>query len=152
MQYFNYLTESSFQRVNRLFVLCFEHEADKRGHAGCHLPIVQIKDYNVMIEVRNVFDQSIKNNLKAYENIFKIAFGQEDDFTADCLLDYSYFKENSKLTVLDFSKQEALDADLKSIQQINFTGDLDRAGNMFFILKEVKEIILNLLHKTVRVL
>ena len=51
MQYFNYLTESSFQRVNRLFVLCFEHEADKRGHAGCHLPIVQIKDYNVMIEV-----------------------------------------------------------------------------------------------------
>ena len=82
----------------------------------------------------------------------KIAFGQEDDFTADCLLDYPYFKEFSKLTVLDFSKQEALDADLKSIQQINFTGDLDRAGNMFFILEEVKEIILNFLDETVRVL
>ena len=43
------------------------------------------------VEVRNVFDQSIKNNFKAYENLLKIAFGQEDDFTADCLLDYPYF-------------------------------------------------------------
>ena len=79
----------------------------------------------------------LKIILKRMKIFLKIAFGQEDDFTADCLLDYPYFKENSKLTV--------------SIQKINFTGDLDRAGNMFFILEEVKEIISNFLHETVSI-
>ena len=36
---------------------------------------------------------------------------------------------------IDLSKQQALDADPKAIQQINFTENLDQAGNktMFFI-------------------
>ena len=43
------------------------------------------------------------------------------------------------------SKQQALDADPKAMQQINFTGNLDRAGNktMFFIIEEAKETILD---------
>ena len=46
-----------------------------------------------------------------------------------CLLDYSYFKENYKMIAIDLSKQQALDADPRAIQQINFTSDLDRTGN-----------------------
>ena len=44
---------------------------------------------------------------------------------------------------MDLSKQHALDADPKSIQQINFTGNLDRAGNttMLFIMEEAKDTI-----------
>ena len=46
-----------------------------------------------------------------------------------CLLSYSYIKEYYKLIAIDLRKQEKLDADPKAIQQINFTGNLDRGGN-----------------------
>ena len=39
-----------------------------------------------------LFDQPIKNNKVTYENIRKIATGQEDHYTTDCLLDYIHFK------------------------------------------------------------
>ena len=59
------------------------------------------------------------------------------------LLDYPYFKESWKMIAIDLSKQQALDADPKAIQQINFTANLDRAGNtaMLFIIEEAKETI-----------
>ena len=78
-----------------------------------------------MIDGRNFFDQPIKNDLKTYDNITKIATGQDDDYTTGCLLGYPYFKKYYKLIVVDLSKQQKLDADRKAIQQINFTGNLD---------------------------
>ena len=45
--------------------------------------------------------------------------GQGDDYTTGCLLDYSYFKDHYKLIAIDLSKQQALDADPRIIQQIN---------------------------------
>ena len=115
---------------------------------------VEIKDYNVMIEGRNFFDQSIKNDSKPYDNIRKIATGQGEDYTTGCLLDQPYFKKYYKLIARDFSKQEKLDANPKSIQQINFTGNLDRAesSEMFFIIEEAKGTILDYLNRTVKVL
>ena len=56
-----------------------------------YLPKVEIKDYNVMIDGKNFFDQPINSMTKTYENIRKIATGQGDDYTTGCLLDYSYF-------------------------------------------------------------
>ena len=66
--------------------------------------------------------------------------GQGDDYTAGCLIDYSYFKERYKMLTVDLSKQKALDADPRANQQINFTANLERAGNtrIDFILEEVK--------------
>ena len=55
---------------------------------------------------------------KTYEDIKRIATGQGDDYTTGCLLDYSYFKENYKLIAIDLSKQQAIDADPRAIQQI----------------------------------
>ena len=46
-----------------------------------------------------------------------------------CLLDYPYFKENYKMIAIDLRKQNALDADLRANQQINFAANLDPAGN-----------------------
>ena len=84
----------------------------------------------------------------------KDATGQGDDNTTGCLLDYSYFKENYKLIVIDLSKQQALDADPRAIQQINFTANLDRAGNtrFYFILEEAKETVFEFSQGTVKVL
>ena len=70
------------------------------------------------------------------------------------MLDYSYFKENYNIIAIDLSKQQALDADPREIQQINFTANLDRAGNtiMFFIIEEAKETELDFSQGTVKVL
>ena len=58
------------------------------------------------------------------------------------------------MIVVDLSKQQALDADPKAIQQINFTANLDRAGNttMFFIIEEAKETVLDFSQGTVKFL
>ena len=44
------------------------------------------KDYNVMIDGRSLFDQPVKNFLRKYGNIQKIATGPGDDYTTGCLL------------------------------------------------------------------
>ena len=69
------------------------------------------------------------------------------------MLDYSYFKENYQVIAIDLSKQQVLDADLRAIQQINFTANSDRAGNttMFFIVEEAKETVLDFSQGTVKV-
>ena len=104
---------------------------------------MEIKDYNVMIEGSNFFDQPINSMNKTYENIRKIATGKGDDYTTGCLLDYPYLKENYKMIATDLSKQQAFDADPRKIQQINFTADLDRDGNItiFFIIEKEKKTI-----------
>ena len=58
------------------------------------------------------------------------------------------------MIAVDLSKQQALDADPKAIQQINFTANLDRAGNttMFFIIEEAKETMLDFSQGAVKVL
>ena len=58
------------------------------------------------------------------------------------------------MIAVDLSKQKALHADPKAIQKINFTANLDRAGNtrIFFILEEAKETVLDFLQRTVKVL
>ena len=97
----NYLVEPSFQGLNRLFVLAFEDNAQKISY----LPNVKIKDYNVMIDGKFFFDQTIKNNKITYENIKKVATSQRDDYTTGCLLDYAHFRDIYKMIAIDLSKQ-----------------------------------------------
>ena len=87
-----------------------------------------------------------------YENIRKIATRQGDDYTTGCLLDYIYFKKYYKMIAVDLSKQKALDDNPKAIQQINFTGNLDRAGNtrFYFILEEAEESVFELSQGSVK--
>ena len=150
----NHLVEPGFQGVDRLFVLAFENDDDRTSDDQYYLPTVEIKDYNIMINGENFFDQPIKNRGVTYDNIRKIATGQGDDYTTGCLLDYPYFANTYKMIAVDLSKQQALDADPRAIQQINFTANLDRAGNtrVYFILEEAKETILDFSQGTVKVL
>ena len=62
---------------------------------------VEVRDYNVIIDRTNVFDQAVKNDKITYENIRKIATGQGDDFITGCLWDYPYFKDNYKMIAID---------------------------------------------------
>ena len=63
--------------------------------------------------------------MRTYRNIQKIASGQGDDYTTSCLLDYNYFNKYYKMIPIDLTKQQALDADPKAIQKINFTENLN---------------------------
>ena len=107
-----------------------------------------------MIDGKNFFDQPINNMIQTYENIRKITIGQGDDCTTGCSLDYTYFKKYNKMIAIDLSKQQALDADPKAIQQINFAANLDRKDNtrFYFILEEAKETVFEFSEGNVKVL
>ena len=150
----NHLIEPSFQGVNRLFVLAFENNDQRTSNKRLYTQTIEIKDYNVLIDGKNFFDQPVRNDKVTYENIRKIAIGKGDDYTSGCLLDYTYFKKYYKMIVIDLSKQQVLDVDARAIQQINFTANLDRDGNtnFYFILEEVKETVSEFSQGTVNVL
>ena len=101
----NHLVEPRFQGANRLFVLAFENDDDRTNDDEYYLPTVEIKDYNIVINGENFFDQPIQNNKVTYDNIRKNATGQGDDYTTGCLLDYSYFADTYKMIAVDLSKQ-----------------------------------------------
>ena len=94
---------------NRRFVLLFENE-DKRKVPTKYLPKVEIKDYNVKIDGKNFLDLPGKSDMRTYDNIWKIAIDQGDDYITGCLLDYNYFNKHCKMIAIDLSKQRALDA------------------------------------------
>ena len=95
---------------------------------------------------KTFFDQPVKNDLRTYDNTWKIVTGQGDDYTNGCLLDYIYFKNYFKMIALDISKQQELDADSTAI-------NLNQRGNttMLPIIQEVKETMLDFSQGTVKV-
>ena len=84
--------------------------------------------------------------MKQYNEIRKVSTGYGDDYTTSCLLNYAYFKDNYKLFAVDLSKQKALDADSRAIQQILFQGvvrgDSGTKIRLYTILEKSKETIL----------
>ena len=99
-QYLDFLIDPSFQGVNRLFVLSFENQDNRKARTGYCLPKVEIKDCNIIIDGKNFFDKPVKSDMRTYDNIHKIATGQGDDYTTGCLLDYDYFKKHYKMIAI----------------------------------------------------
>ena len=121
------LLNASFQGVRRLFVLAYvvtagaaNDEASIKENKKYFLQRGEIKNYNVLIGERNFNDQSINDSIKQFDEVRKVSTGQGDDYTTGCLLDYAYFKDNYKLIAVDLSKEKALDADPRAIQQQYF--------------------------------
>ena len=139
--------------MNQAFkvLLPFENDRQRTSNKIYYILNVEIKDYIVIIDGKNFFNQPINSMIKTYENIRKITVGQGDDYTNGCLLHYKYFKKHYKMIAVDLCKQQVVDADPKAIQQINFTANLDRDGNtrFCFILEEAKEIVFEFSQGTV---
>ena len=133
----NYLVDPRFINVNRLVVLSFENENDRTSFSKYYVPKVEIKDFNVLIDRKPVFEIPVKNKEEAYEQI--IEMNKNNDYTTGNLLDYEYSKENYKLIAINLNKQTELEnLDLK--QQINFTGRLGESNaTMFFIIEKNEE-------------
>ena len=62
--YLDYIIDPSFQGANRLFVLFFKDDDGRESRKQYYLSTVEIKNHNIMIDGRNFFDQSIKNDLE----------------------------------------------------------------------------------------
>ena len=156
------MLDSNYPGVKRLFVLAYGDQggADRitaDSHRRFFLPRVKIENYNIKIDGRNFYDQPINDSIKQYDEIRKISTGQGDDYTTGCLLDYSYFEKNYRLIAADLSKQKALDADSRAIQQIIFTGKIKATEAntrviIYYILEKSKETILEFSKGTTKVL
>ena len=59
-QYLDFLIVSSYEGVNRLFVLSFENKTDRKVSTGCYLSKVKINNYNVMINGKNFLINQLK--------------------------------------------------------------------------------------------
>ena len=115
------------------------------------LPRLGIKNCNIEIDGRNFYDQTINDSIKQYDKIRKLSTGQGDDYTTGCLLDFAYFEKNYRLIAVDLSKQKALDADSRAIQQIIFTGTASAAVIIYYILEQSKETILEFSKGTTKI-
>ena len=105
-EYIRELLDSSWQGVERLFVLACNNTADNDGQVSVDyfkkyfLPRFKIENYNIEIDGGNFYDQPINDLIKQYDEIRKISTGQGDDYTTDCLLDFAYFEKNYKLQLI----------------------------------------------------
>ena len=127
------------------------------SHRRCFLPKVKIENYNIEIDGRNFYDQPINDLIKQYDEVRKVSTGQGDDYTTGCLLDFAYFENNYRLLAADLSKQKALDADSRAIQQIIFTGKIKSTEAntrviIYYILEQSKETKLEFSKGTTKVL
>ena len=108
----NYLINPTFTNVNRFFVLAFENETDRTSFSEYHVPKIEIKDFNVLIDGKPSFKIPVKNKEETYEAIIEMSKNNDD--TAGNLLDYKYFSKHYKLIAVDLSKQTELEnLDLK---------------------------------------
>ena len=99
----NYLINTTFSYVNRLFVLSFENEDGRTSYYKYYLPNVEIKDYKILIDGNAFFEFPIKNIEETYEKIIQMTY-HSGYYTRGNLLDYEYFKEHYKLIAIDLSK------------------------------------------------
>ena len=154
--YIRVLLDASYQGVKRLFVLAYGNADDDLVTADSHrrhyFPRIKLENYNIKIDGRNFHDQPINDSIKQYDEIRKISTGQGDDYTTGCLLDFAYLEKNYRLIAADLSKQKALDADIRVIQQIIFTGKASKNTAIYYILEQSKETILEFSKGTTNVL
>ena len=136
----NILIDPTFNNVNRLFVLAYQHADERQSFSQFYSPRVIVKDYNVIIDKLAFFDLPIKTEEEAYEKILDIS--RNNEYTTGNLLEYDYFKKHYKLIAIDLSKQQVLQENKDLIQQINFIGRLEEAANVFIIIEKKENTIL----------
>ena len=138
----DYLIDLTFSNINRLIVLSFKNGNDdpKRNYFGKYYkPLVEIKDFNAVIENKPFFDQPVKRKQEAYEELIEIS--RNDDYTAGNLLHYLYHQRYYKLIGIDLSRQ----TNTNIPQHLNFPEKLeeDNDATMFFINENHQKTILN---------
>ena len=108
-----------------------------------YMSLVEIKDFNVLIDDKPFYDQPLKNKREAYEKLIEMS--RNDDYTTGNLLDFWCHQNYYKRIGTDLSRQK----NTSIPQQINFTGKLEIyfGATMLFIAEKQKKTILNFCDK-----
>ena len=140
--------DPSFQGVNRVFVMAYRradnNQPTKNEQRKYYLPRIDLKEYNVIIDGRNFYNNPIESNIEKYKELKKV-------YTTGSLLDFNYFDKNYRLVAVDFSKQKELDAGPRAIQQTEFKYMLSTNSTIYWVLEKSKETILEFCKGTVKV-
>ena len=127
----NHLVDLTLNTVNRLFVLTFPGKEDRNFFSKYYTPAIEIKDYDVLIDLQAFYEIPIKNKEQTYKAITELI--NHGNYTTENSLNYEYFCKHYKLIAIDLSKQNS---DFKN-QQINFIGRLEQNATIFFITEEL---------------
>ena len=137
MLLFNQLEDCSFWLSDN-----GDKKVERNTRTKYFLPRVSISKYNVLIDERNIYEKSINDLIKQYDEIRKSATGQGDDYTTGCRLDYQYFKDHYQLITAYLSKKKELDADSRVIQQIEFYGMVNTKSKVCTVLVKSENAML----------
>ena len=138
----DYLIEQAIRNINRLFLLSIKNGADdptKNVFYNYYIPLVQIKDFNALIDNEPFFDQPVKRKQEMYEN--HIEMSRNNDYTTGNSLDYLFHQNYYKLIGIGLSRQ----TNKRILQQINFTEIFQKndGATMFFTDENQQKTILN---------
>ena len=118
---FKYINlDPSFQGVNRLFVMAYNRangQPTRNGQQKYYLPRIELEKYNVIIDRRNFYDNSIESDIEKY-------------------------RELTVELAVDLSKQKELGGDPRSIQQIEFIYMFGTNSTIYWVFQKSKEAIL----------
>ena len=92
-----------------MFVLVYtnhDNNAKRFNAQKYYIPKGIIKNYNMIINGKNFHDQAIDSDIKRYEEIRKLATGQDELYTTGCLLEYNHIKNHYRLIAVDLSRQK----------------------------------------------
>ena len=133
----DYLIDPTFRNINRLFVISFKNgnnDPTRDSFNEYYMPIIEIKDFNVLIDNKPFFDQPVKNKQEEMMIIHEYTITQN-------LLDYLYHQNYYKHIDIDLSRQ----TNMNISQQVNFIGKLeeDDGATLFFIAEKQQKTILN---------
>ena len=101
--------------------------------------LVEMKDFNALIDSKLCFDQLVKHKQEAYEKLVETS--RNNDYKTGNVLDYLSHQKYCKFIVIDVSRQ----TNLSIPQGINFTGKRkeDDGTTMFSIAEKQKKTFLN---------
>ena len=68
------------------------NRVERNGYTKYFLPRVDIKDYNILNDGRDFYDQNISEDFKKHEELRKVMTGRDEDYNTGSLLDYDYWK------------------------------------------------------------
>ena len=154
--------DASFQGVNKLLAAAYKTDDivrntyNQNSRTRYYLRRVEIKDYNVLKDGRNFYDQNVNSSIVRYNELLKMTTGTSEDYSIGCLLDYDYYLKDFNIVGIDFSHQAILDSDRKVNQQIEFVYKLPRgnAANNFDLLtvsEKEKQTVLKFIEGSVKV-